>query len=344
MSVDQVIRVEHENVFLPRTRWHELAADHVPLDDLEPRTVWEGRALRSIVQGAPVSVVGPPGVGKSSLIAFVCSRLPETHVAFRLPVTGADDPTSVSVMASMALGTALNAIDLENYQHNALEAARADSTITQDRQPGFTTGKLGGGPVPAEINVELGSLRTEHTTHALASDRLAGLDRLINILVYHGKYPVFVCEDTEALVGGSDRSEVIERFFSGPIRAFLTEVDAPVVIGVQSEIAATSPTFQDLRSRTTDIDVPGFSDPADALRKIAGQRLADSDTDFSVDDVVHSDAIDALVGFYGEAGLSLRYTLAVLHSAAAHAADMASEMISASHVHLAAAEWRAQRP
>jgi hypothetical protein len=91
-------------------------------------------------------------VGKSSLIAYVCSRLPETYVAFRLPVTGADDPTSVSVMASMALGIALRAIELEEQQRPALEFARAESAVTERGEPRVTSGKLGGGPVPAEVN------------------------------------------------------------------------------------------------------------------------------------------------------------------------------------------------
>ena len=110
VSHSHVVRVEHDNVFVPRTRWYELAADHLALDELESHASWEERASRSILQDRPVAVTGPPGVGKSSLIAFVCAQLPETHVAFRLPVTGADDPTSVSIMASVALGTALHAI------------------------------------------------------------------------------------------------------------------------------------------------------------------------------------------------------------------------------------------
>lgn len=343
MSHSHVVRVEHDNVFLPRTRWYELAADHLALDELESHASWEERALRSILQDRPVAVTGPPGVGKSSLIAFVCAQLPETHVAFRLPVTGADDPTSVSIMASVALGTALHAIELEDYQRAAIEAARADAATTERRDPRIATGKLGGGPLPAEINAELGSLRQEYTTNRLASDRLVGLDRLIDILVYHGKQPVFVCEDTEALVGGADRRDVIERFFNGPIRAFLTEVDAPLVIGVQSEIAVESPTFQDLRTRTTDIEAAGFTNPADALRRIAARRLIDHDADFAVDAILHPDAVEALARFYGEAGCSLRYALAVLHGAAAHAADMGADRIDGAHVRQAAADWRAQR-
>jgi hypothetical protein len=300
--------------------------------------------VRSVVQDHPVSVVGPVGVGKSSLIAFVCANLPPKHVAFRLPVTGADDPTSVSVMASMALGMALHAIDVEDHQREALEDARSDAVLTQRLGPGLSGGKLGGGPIPAEINVELGSLRQEHATNRLASDRLAGLDRLIDILVHYGRQPVFVCEDTEAIVGGADRADIIERFFNGPIRAFLTEVDAPLVVGVQTNIARASPIFQDLRTRTLEIEVPGFSDPHDALRRIAARRLCDNELDFGVGDILHEDAIEALVSFYAETACSLRYSLAVLNSAAAHAADMGAERVRAAHVQQAAAEWRADRP
>jgi hypothetical protein len=343
MSQEQVLRAERENVFLPRTRWLELASDHVAIDQLEGSGAWEERANRSILQDHPVSVVGPVGVGKSSLIAFVCANLPESHVAFRLPVTGADDPTSVSDMASLALGMALHAIDLEAYQRDAIERARAESTVVERHSSGLPGGKLGGGAVPAEVNVQLGSLREEHLTRKLAGDRLAGLDRLIDILTYHGRQPVFICEDTEAMVGGAVREDVVERFFNGPIRAFLTEVGAPLVVAVQTDIARSSATFQDLRTRTTEIEVTGFSDPHDALRRIADKRLSDCGLGCAASDVLHTDAVDALVGFYGETGFSLRYSLAVLNSSTGHAADMAADLVRAAHVQRAAAEWRAQR-
>jgi hypothetical protein len=48
MSHEHVTRIAEDNLFLPRNRWHELAADHVTLDELEAHAGWEERMRRAI--------------------------------------------------------------------------------------------------------------------------------------------------------------------------------------------------------------------------------------------------------------------------------------------------------
>lgn len=189
------------SVFAPRGRFTELASDHLPFDVLTATDRHEALALSTIVLDTRgIFVVGPRGGGKSSMVAYVCAHLPETHIALRVPVTGADAPSSVSAVAAIALSTALSTLKLEGYQREALENARADEVVS-GRRPPKVGGKLGGGPMPAELVAELGSLDQELTTARLSTERLAGLDRLITILVARGLAPVFVMEDTEAIVG-----------------------------------------------------------------------------------------------------------------------------------------------
>lgn len=216
MTVELIELIAAKGVFRPRGHFTQLAADHVPFDRLVGQDRYETAALQALSSDAPVGVVGPRGAGKSSLIAHVCAHLPNTHVALRVPVTGADDPTSVSVVAAVALTQALDDLDLERYQREALNRARADQD-TQEYTPGGLRGAtLGGGPIPAQVHGELRTLREELTTNRLAAERLAGLDRLITILVARELQPIFVLEDTEAAIGGADQPDVAAAFLAGP--------------------------------------------------------------------------------------------------------------------------------
>jgi hypothetical protein len=335
--------VARERAFLPRRQFAQLAHDHVAFDALLGRDRYEAVALRSVVADPLcVSIVGPVGGGKSSLIAYVCQRLPETHVALRVPVTGADDPTSVSVVAALALSQAISAIEMEQYQRDALERARAD-TVTVDSGPGKALGgRLGGGPIPAEVHAEVATLREQLARNQLAGDRLSGLDRLITLLVARGLQPVFVLEDTEAAVGGGERTEVVEAFFGGPVRAFMNELEAPCLLAVQDGIA-TSPTFNELAPHMQIIEVPSFEDPqvGTALGKIVAHRLSQFDISVAVQELVGDEALELLVSFYEETGRSLRHVLAALQSASEYANDTGAAQIGAGHVRAATSDWRA---
>ncbi len=182
MTPEQIEFLANQGAFRPRHHFSQLAADHVPFDELTGRATFEARALQAVIaDDTAVGILGPRGAGKSSLIAYVCAHLPDTHVALRVPITGADDPTKVSNVAAVALSQALADIELEHYQREALERARADQTTVERAPGGLRGGTLGGGPIPAQVNVELGTLRQQLTSNQLAAERLAGLDRLITI-------------------------------------------------------------------------------------------------------------------------------------------------------------------
>lgn len=285
-----------------------------------------------------MAVQGPIGAGKSSLIASVCADLPSTHVALRVPVVGADDPTSVSVLAALTLSGALAAIEMEAHQRQALEEARADRA-ERVTTPGTLGAKLGGGPIPAEVAVESGTLSEQLQTNRLAGERLAGLDRLISILVAHGREPIFVLEDTEAAVGGREDHERIEAFFAGPVTAFVQEVEAPCLVAVQDPFAEAA-AFRRLAPSFELIELPTFPDARAALAVIAAHRLRAHDLDVIVADVIDRDALEVLVAFYDEAHRSLRLTLAALQSAVDHAADLSASTVRAAHVRVGADEWR----
>ncbi len=152
MSVELIASAAGDGIFRPRQHFIQLALDHVPFDGFLGSNQFEAKALErasTATDTMVVGILGPRGSGKSSLIAHVCSQLPGTHVALRVPVTGADDPTSVSAMASVALGQALDDLDLESHQDEALQEARADEATSERVPAGLRGGTLGGGAVPS---------------------------------------------------------------------------------------------------------------------------------------------------------------------------------------------------
>lgn len=343
MTVELIELIAAGGVFRPRGHFSQLAADHVPFDRLVRQDRYETAALQAITSDAPVAVVGPRGGGKSSLIAHVCGQLPAGHVALRVPVTGADDPTSVSIVAAVALSQALDDLDLERYQEEALERARADQSAQQRTPGGLRGGTLGGGPIPAQLLAELGTLREELTTNRLAAERLAGLDRLITILIARGLQPIFVLEDTEAAIGGADRPDIAAAFLAGPVRAFVHEVEAPCLVAIQTAFS-TSDAFAQLAASMRVIEIPSLDDSTarDALTAIIANRLHQHEVSDDPASVLADEALDRLIAFYDEAEHSLRFTLAALQTAAEYAADMRAQRIAPGHIRGAVSDWRSR--
>ncbi len=343
MSAELIELVVARSIFQPRHQFGRLAADHVPFDSLTASEMFEAKALRSVSGEGAVGIVGPRGGGKSSLIAYVCSHLPDDLVALRVPVSGADDPTSVSVIGAVALSQALNDLEMEERHREELELARADGRVVAE-EPGKIGGTLGGGPIPAAVHAELGSLREEVRSESQAVDRLAGLERLISILRSRDRRPVFVLEDTEAAIGGSD-PEMAERFLSGPVHAFINELEASFLVAVQDVFTSTR-AFGDLAGAFALVELPGLEEveivPA-LIRIIERRLLQHGDREVSADGLLSDAALQTLAAFYGESGGNLRETLAVLQLACEYAYGSEADTVSPGGVRAAATDWRERK-
>jgi hypothetical protein len=341
MSAELVARAAEARHFYPRNRFHELAADHVPFDELLGTRAFEARALRGCVgREGVVGVLGPRGGGKSSLIAHVSSQLPKSHLPLRVPVAVIDDVTSVEVVCALALDRALEEFELDDDQRHDLDKARAEEVTVARDAGGFGGAKLGGGAVPVEVTLEAGSLREELRKTPATSERFAGLDRLISILISRGVRPVFILEDTEAAIGGEDRATA-EGFLAGPLRALARELDAALLVAIQ-DVFTTIQEFQHLASSMAMIEIPAL-DPdqaRQALTRIVEDRLEANGASADVAAVLDDEALDLLVRFYGETDRSLRFTLATLQTACELAAEDGAEAIGHGHLRAATEAWR----
>ena len=345
MSAEQVRAISDAALFRPTSKPWLLPAHHVPLDDLLPTDGgYEARALRRLTAPGhePVAVLGPSGSGKSSLVTWVGTQLPERFVALRVPVSALEDPTDTARGAQ-----AQPRHDPRHRRSSTPRRAsgsaceRADRRTAQRAPTGFTGGRIGGGPIPAHVDVELGSLRQEFTEERLAGDWLGAVNRALAVLAYEGVQAVFVIEDTEAVVGGGAGDSVIDGFFEGPLRAFVQELAAPCLVAVQTHLTVDRPAFDRLAAVMEVIEIPHLRDEArDALPRILARRLEVGGAGFALGEAIADDALDGLVQFYDDAQGDLRRTLAAAQDAAEDAAAMDAERIRAAHVRVGAANWR----
>lgn len=322
----------------------DLGVEHVPFDQLTGAANVERPLLDAVTAGSSASVVGVRGGGKSSVLAWLCRNLPPDHIPIRVPVVGMDDPSDPAVLGSVALGAALEAarsdeVNLQPPQRATLERARADELTTQGGAR-KVAGRLGGGPVPAEVSAELGSLEGEYARGTQPVDRLYGFDRLLGIFAYHGLTPIFVLEDTEAALGADADDITRERFFTRSMRLLVREVDTPTVFAVQEHFVALG-AYTELRPAVLEVTVPRLQDGvADALRSILAHRLAPFELHDGIDSVLCSAALPALADFYTEKEGNIRHVLAALDVATTAALDSGDERLELGHVRLGIEDWR----
>jgi len=342
MSAEQVAYIAHKAAFRPRSRLWELHELHVPLDQLAGSDAYEQRAITRISEGACVAVLGSSGAGKSSVIAWVCYQLPPSHFALRIPITGVEDPGSVGEIARLALSITLDEVVLDATAQDDLEKTRATSQTTTRTPSGIASAKLGGGVIPAEVNLNVASLREEFSQERLGGDHLLALNgRLVPTLAEAGTTPVFVFEDTEATVGGADDRHRAEAFFAGPLSAFVDQVDAPTIVAVQTHLINGSRAFDRLAPVLELITIPLLSDRArNAIETILARRTKLAQPNAQLASIIDTTALDALTEFYTQSDGDLRRVLAAAHEAAEHAAADQAPQISESHARFGIAQWQ----
>lgn len=340
MSREQIIAVAEQAVFRPRSRPWDLHELHVPLDVLSESDSYEQQAITRITQGTCVAVIGHSGAGKSSVIAWLCNRLPASHVALRIPVTGVEDPGSVGEVARLALSITLDQIMLDARDQTELEHARVDSTTVSRTPTGFSA-KLGGGAIPAEVGINTASLQEEFTHNRLDGDHLIALNgRLIPVLADAGITPVFVFEDTEATVGAYDDHQRAEAFFAGPLSAFVDQIDAPTLVAVQTHLTDGSRAFSRLAPVIERLTIPLLDQHAPrVIESILGRRLERADLN-KITDLFENAALVELADFYQQSRGDIRRLLAAAHEAAEHASSEPVDLIGLPHIRFGIAQWQ----
>jgi hypothetical protein len=343
VSREAVANVANSAAFRPTNQPWLLSERHVPFDDLlgtDPG--FEKLAARRLTDGVTdgVAVIGPSGAGKSSFVAWVTNDLPASHAAILIPVSALSDPTDTAEALRLALGVILDTIRLDASEREELHIERADQRTAVREPTGVTGGRIGGGPIPASVNVQVGSLRQEFLENKLQGEFAGGVMRAVEVIREQGVVPVFVFEDTEAIVGGDDETARADAFFAGPLRFFVQELHTPCLVAVQTHLTESEP-YQRLAAAMETLEIPRIGGTARAaLASILGRRLQVAGGNWHPTDVLADDALDGLVQFYDEKSGDFRKVLAAAHDATEHAAGMGAELVRAAHVRVGTANWR----
>ena len=148
MTRQQLLAIVARDALRPRMQFAELGGDHVPFDLISGHHAYESVVVRELSrdEAVRVSVAGPRGAGKTSLIAHCCQQLPQQVIALRVPVVAMDDPGDPAVLADVAIASNLAAGNFDVHQRQALEQARSAQVTTSRRDPSRRA-PIGGGVI-----------------------------------------------------------------------------------------------------------------------------------------------------------------------------------------------------
>jgi hypothetical protein len=339
MTESAVRAVADAGAFAPTAKPWLMGARHVPFDEVMLEDRYESRVIDRLGRGEAVILLGESGTGKTSLASWVGAALPAELVAVRLLVSALRDPTDVGEVLKLALGTILDVIALDAAEREEVHSARADARTAIRAPAGITGGKLGGGRIPVQVDVEVGSLRQEFEEDRLGGEYVSALNRVVAILRERNVSLVFVMDDAEAIVGGPDQAEVVEGLLNGPARMLTEEVAASFLLAIQPHLIEGSQAYERLAGAALVVTLPLLGERApEALRSIFSRCLELAGLDVSLHDVVSQSALTGLVQFYDDTGGDLRKTLAAASYAADDAASMNAIMVTDAHVRVGASQ------
>lgn len=323
MTAELIRRLRREDVFDPAPRREDLAAVHVPFDELTDTTRVEAAVRRAIDAADRIGVVGPSGSGKSSVLAWCCNPLEPEIAPIVIPASVEPDEvlTRPPAFAQHVLRQlARNAGPLAQPERDRLLRDSTDrmSLPTRQRRRAITLPSiLGRTPALAHEVVEL-TAQVDHPRSGI--DVVDLLSDALRLFDAHRLQPVLVIDDTDHwLEGGGDRAHLIAPFF-GPVLRMLNELPACVLVAVHDRYL-TDARYQASPGFLTSLAFIPRLERLEAIEQILTRRLVAHHHDQRspappLAEVVDGDALQLLAEFYlGPATPSLRRLLRVAHRA-----------------------------
>ncbi len=302
----------------------ELAAVHVPFDELTGQRSYEHRLTQKALEGSLVLVVGHPGQGKSGLSSCALSS-----ASGLLPV-----PVPVSVPhPDGAVGDELRGLVLRGL---ASQLAVLDPPAAELTQLA-ATGRRPRLKAPVRATVNLAILRVDlarqlDTAPLTGREQVDHVQQAFRILRNGGLLPVLVLDDTDKWASG-DRLDHGRAFFDGAARALL-DLDVPLVAHAHPQYfqGHAAPDWFD-----TTITVPQLS--GGHIGRILERRVivATEGVD-GLGDVFEEDAVARLAEWFdGTSRQSIRSVISLAADALTEAVDATSDRIGVGAVESALA-------
>lgn len=352
MSRELIVSLRREAAFDPTPLPEDLAALHVPFDDLlgdrrvETALADAGRAAERI------ALVGPMGSGKSSVLSYTLTS--ECGFA-TLPISVApesdDTVTDPGQFAQHVVRVvSVWAADLEILsakERDGLLRAVADRRVLPSRSTQTHAGIalqlpwLAKGDLARDIRREL--------EPAIEADRsaieyLEALRRLTRLVRAVELEPLLVIDDSDRwLRRGEPRAEIVGAFFERVVRE-LARLEIGFAVAVHETYLAL-PEYQRATPGVLSarIDVPRLSAP-DQLERIIDHRVRAFTGSRRPEPILDQDALARLWEFYGaDADNSLRTTLQILHTGVTEAAQGGHDAVRGGTIEAAIAAWLPRR-
>jgi Cdc6-like AAA superfamily ATPase len=341
MSHEAVQAAAAARAFAPTGKTWLMSARHIPFEDVVISGQFETKVAGRLNRGEAAVLIGASGSGKTSLATWVSGQLADHLVSVRLLVSALADPADVGEVMKLAIGTLLDIIELDASTREQVHIERADSRTSTRAPTGVVGGRLGGGPIPAQVNIEVGSLRQEFRAEKLNGEYISALNRILAILADKGVQIIFVMDDAEAIVGSTDQAEKVEGLVGGAVRIFVEEIDAAFLLAIQPHLVEACVAYGRISASMLSVTLPRLDERApEALTSILSRCLDVAEIAFGLDEVLSPDALTGLVQFYDDTGGDLRKTLSAATYAVDDAADMNAIRVTDAHVRVGASQAR----
>lgn len=340
MSAEQLAGLDLERAFFPRGRFHELAWDYVPFDDLTGETAVDSRIDRTMrAEAGCVTVVAPSGGGKSAVIAASVARLATDFACVRIPVAAVGDVAGTPIdFGQHILRETVRQADAAITAHQAADLQRAAATrVTTRRAPRGLGARIRVAipPFSMELAGDLKASAIDEERFANATDVIDGLNRLAGIFESRGGPPVLIFEDTDAWLGtpdGRQTAATADLFFAQSLGVLARDVEIRSIIATHSKYVDLDG-YQAVRGRLlAEVPIPSLTDPGPAIAAILEKRIDVSEVDARLEDVFEEDALARLVAEYDHSNRNIRHVLQVCDIALEQAAPTYPERLTGDHL------------
>lgn len=348
MAVEVLRRVIQTHVLNPTPIGDEMTEFYVPFDELLGTNAAEQPLRAAVEAGRRVGVVGPSGIGKSSLIEWVLGASEDAFAVIRVPVAIERDDTVTDPIAfaqHVIRTVSKYALDAQLLNRNERDGILQGSSDRITRPAGEkTTSRGGSGGVwflRGEIGREVRSFTKTVDQARSGAEIVEALEYVVALFVDRGLRPVFVIDDSDTwlrIEGVKDRSRLVNGFFDRVVR-MLAEQAAGLVVAVHDEYL-TMPGYRQAEGfLEASISVPTLEEPA-MLSKMLTKRVSIVDDAATADAVFASTAVDQLFGYYrGAANRSLRKTLHAAQTAVQMATEEEADLVAEPFVERAISDW-----
>ena len=182
LSAEILQRLDEERAFWPRGRFHELAFDYVPWDELTGSEAVDGRIDRALrAETGCVPSDRAVGVGKSAVIAAAAQRLSDTFTCLRIPVAAVGDVAGSPVaLGQHILREAVQQAELAlaDHQKRSLIESAADKLTRRDGHKASAGSFVGIPGLSTELAGDLKQSGLDREELVNATGVVQGLDAL----------------------------------------------------------------------------------------------------------------------------------------------------------------------